>query len=135
MAKYLLSLILILSGCASVPQWSEDPRDCEYEDGFNKDVLTGINKVMSRKYICVDMPQVIKLPAHLELLNLPPAKERPVVAVYGFKDLTGQRKSEDNIASFSTAVTQGGTAMVIDALKTAGGGTWFRVVERTGLDA
>ena len=135
MAKYLLSLILILSGCASVPQWSEDPRDCEYEDGFNKDVFTGINKVMSRKYICVDMPQVIKLPAHLELLNLPPAKERPVVAVYGFKDLTGQRKSEDNIASFSTAVTQGGTAMVIDALKTAGGGTWFRVVERTGLDA
>ena len=24
--------------------------------------------------------------------------------------------------------------MVIDALKTAGGGTWFRVVERNGID-
>ena len=51
------------------------------------------------------------------------------VAVYKFNDLTGQRKEVPNIASFSTAVTQGGTAMVIDALKTAGGNTWFRVVE------
>ena len=32
------------------------------------------------------------------------------------------------------AVTQGATEMVIDALKTAGGGTWFRVVERNGID-
>jgi len=58
----------------------------------------------------------------------------PVVAVYQFQDKTGQRKSEQNIASFSTAVTQGGTEMLIDALKTAGQGTWFRVVERQGLD-
>ena len=49
-------------------------------------------------------------------------------------DKTGQRKSVTNIASFSTAVTQGATEMVIDALKTAGGGTWFRVVERNGID-
>ena len=68
----------------------------------------------------------------LELLQLPPADEKPVVAVYKFNDLTGQRKSIDNLASFSTAVTQGSTTMVIDALKTAGGGSWFRVVERTG---
>jgi curli production assembly/transport component CsgG len=32
-------------------------------------------------------------------------------------------------------VTQGGVEMVIDALKTAGDGTWFRVVERNGIDA
>ena len=31
-------------------------------------------------------------------------------------------------------MTQGSSAMLIDALKTAGGGTWFRVVERNGLD-
>jgi len=36
--------------------------------------------------------------------------------------------------SFSTATTQGGVELLIDALKTAGGGTWFRVVERQGLD-
>ena len=58
----------------------------------------------------------------------------PVVAVYGFTDKTGQRKNRDGIADFSTAVTQGGTEMLIDALKTAGKGTWFRVVERQGID-
>jgi curli production assembly/transport component CsgG len=58
----------------------------------------------------------------------------PVVAVYGFTDKTGQRKESPNIALFSTSVTQGGVELLIDALKTAGGGTWFRVVERQGLD-
>ena len=71
-----------------------------------------------------------------ELENLRPAKVKAVVAVYpnSFKDLTGQRKRQDGVATFSTAVTQGATAMLIDALKTAGGGTWFRVVEREGID-
>jgi len=86
-------------------------------------------------FICVDDPEVIQLPSYIQLLELPPAKERPVLAVYNFNDKTGQRKSVDNIASFSTAVTQGGVEMVIDALKTAGNGTWFRVVERNGIDA
>jgi curli production assembly/transport component CsgG len=58
----------------------------------------------------------------------------PVVAVYQFQDKTGQRKARPGIADFSTAVTQGGVEMTIDALKTAGQGTWFRVVERTGID-
>ena len=35
---------------------------------------------------------------------------------------------------FSTAVTQGAETMLIDALKTAGNGDWFRVVERVGID-
>ena len=134
LAKYFILSLLLLSGCASIPKFSYEPQDCTYSEGFNKDILTGINKVMSRKYICVDMPEVIKLPAHLELLNLPPAETMPVVAVYKFLDKTGQRKSEDNIASFSTAVSQGVESMVIDALKTAGGGKWFRVVERGGID-
>jgi curli production assembly/transport component CsgG len=59
---------------------------------------------------------------------------QPIVAVYSFIDLTGQRKSREGIADFSAAVTQGGEALLIDALKAAGGGTWFRVVERKGLD-
>ena len=58
----------------------------------------------------------------------------PIVAVYNFEDLTGQRKRRDNLADFSTAVTQGCTELLIDALKTAAGGTWFRVVERHGID-
>ena len=68
----------------------------------------------------------------MELLNFP-AEVKPIVAVYNFADYTGQRRM-DGVASFSTAVTQGGTELLIDALKTAGGGTWFRVVERAGID-
>ena len=140
MVKYLLALTLLISGCASVPKWSDNPADCAYEtgrfdEGFGKDVVTGVAKQVTRRYICVESPQVVRLPSYLELLNLPPAEEKPVVTVYNFLDKTGQRKSVDNIASFSTAVTQGGVEMVIDALKTAGDGTWFRVVERNGIDA
>jgi len=140
MVKYLLALTLLISGCASVPKWSDNPADCAYEtgrfdEGFGKDIVTGVAKQVTRRYICVESPQVVRLPSYLELLNLPPAEEKPVVTVYNFLDKTGQRKSVDNIASFSTAVTQGGVEMVIDALKTAGDGTWFRVVERNGIDA
>ena len=140
MVKYLLALTLLISGCASVPKWSDNPADCAYEtgrfdEGFGKDVVTGVAKQVTRRYICVENPQVVRLPSYLELLNLPPAEDMPVVTVYNFLDKTGQRKSVENIASFSTAVTQGGVEMVIDALKTAGDGTWFRVVERNGIDA
>ena len=55
------------------------------------------------------------------------------VAVYSFKDLTGQRKTTDNYASFSSAVTQGGEAWLIESLMDAGNGKWFKVVERTNL--
>ena len=136
----LLSILFIfLTGCASVPQWSDLPQDCndkegKYSEGYQRHLQMGLQKTMARKYICVDLPEVVKLPAYVELLQVPPATLKPVVAVYGFKDLTGQRKARDGIADFSTAVTQGGTEMLIDALKTAGQGTWFRVVERQGID-
>jgi len=135
MKWFLILTLSVLSGCASFPQWSENPQDCSrWNDGFSKDLYTGVKKQLSRKYICVEYPTAVKLPAYIDLLNLPPAKEKPIVAVYQFQDLTGQRKQLDQYASFSTAVTQGANAMLVDALKTAGGGTWFRVVERTGLD-
>ena len=135
MKWFLILTLSVLSGCASFPQWSENPQDCSrWDEGFSKDLFTGVKKQLSRKYICVEYPTVVRLPAYIELLNLPPAKEKPIVAVYQFQDLTGQRKQLDQYASFSTAVTQGANAMLVDALKTAGGGTWFRVVERTGLD-
>ena len=139
MVRYILALVLLLQGCASIPQWSENPADCAYEtgkydEGFGKDVYTGVRKYWSSNLICAENPEVIKLPSYLQLLELPPAETMPIVAVYRFQDLTGQRKRQDNVASFSTAVTQGGVEMLIDALKTAGNGKWFRVVERTGLD-
>ena len=69
-----------------------------------------------------------------QLLNLPYPNQKTVVAVYNFSDLTGQRKAGDNIASFSTAVTQGADHILVEALRDAGKGNWFAVVERTGLD-
>ena len=39
------------------------------------------------------------------------------------------------MALFSTAVTQGADQYLIDALRSAGSGNWFVVVERAGLDA
>ena len=135
MKWFLILSLSILTGCASFPQWSENPQDCSrWDEGLSKDLYTAVKKQLSRKYICVEHPTAVRLPAYLELLELPPAKEKPIVAVYTFNDLTGQRKQLDAYASFSTAVTQGSSAMLIDALKTAGGGTWFRVVERNGLD-
>jgi curli production assembly/transport component CsgG len=65
----------------------------------------------------------------------PPAKGKITVAVYSFQDKTGQRKSVPNIASFSTAVTQGADALVIRALQDVGKGQWFDVVERGNIDA
>ena len=83
---------------------------------------------------CVEEPEVVNLPTHEELRQLPPAEKMPVVAVYSFLDLTGQRKQKGDIAMFSTAVSQGAATMLIDALRTAGDGKWFRVVERVGID-
>jgi len=83
---------------------------------------------------CVEPPEVVNLPTHEELRQLPPAEKMPVVAVYKFLDHTGQRKSVGGVAMFSTAVSQGAATMLIDALRTAGDGKWFRVVERVGID-
>jgi curli production assembly/transport component CsgG len=140
----ILSLIILLSGCASIPRWSDEPQECNpatWEEGvdYPKDlwnVIKASGRIFERAlpFICVDEPEVIRMPSYIELENLPPAEKKPIVAVYEFQDLTGQRKSVQNIASFSTAVTQGGTEMLIDALKAAGDGTWFRVVERKGID-
>jgi curli production assembly/transport component CsgG len=53
--------------------------------------------------------------------------------VYQFPDLTGKNEPNDSLAVFSRAVTQGGSAFAVDALRRAGLGKWFRVVERTNL--
>ena len=132
MVRILLASILLLSGCASVPKWSDNPQDCSIPKIV--DVKTAVEKVFERKYICVDAPEAVDLPSYIELLQLPPAEEKPIVAVYNFLDKTGQRKAREGISDFSTATTQGGVELLIDALKTAGGGTWFRVVERQGVD-
>lgn len=64
------------------------------------------------------------------LLNLPDASEKVEVAVYNFSDQTGQYKPVENGSTFSTAVTQGATTMLIKALEDSG---WFIPIERENL--
>jgi len=66
---------------------------------------------------------------HMDLINLPQSQGRIVTAVYGFRDQTGQYKPPP-ASSFSTAVTQGASAMLVGALEDSG---WFIPVEREGL--
>jgi len=64
-----------------------------------------------------------------------PAAGKPVsVAVYSFADKTGQRRPQANVASLSSAVTQGAETFLIQALQGVGQGQWFEVVERVGID-
>ena len=113
--------VLYLSGCASI-------------------AIPGDEMCQTDFLECVEEPKKVELPTYRKLRYLPPAEVMPVVAIYNFGDGTGQRKSSDSVASFSTAVTQDAKSLLIDALKAAGSGdnpkgTWFRVVERgLGLD-
>ena len=79
-------------------------------------------------------PWVQRAPYMIKQGDMKDIKQAPIfVAVYSFDDLTGQRKSLDNYASFSSAVTQGGEAWVIESLLQAGNEKWFKVVERSNV--
>lgn len=64
-----------------------------------------------------------------DLINLPPPAGRIPVAIYDFRDQTGQYRPSP-ASTFSTAVTQGGAAMLSAALSDSG---WFIPLERVGL--
>ncbi len=68
-------------------------------------------------------------PSTSDLLRLPLPAKKTVVAVYGFRDQTGQYKPSPD-SSFSTSVTQGAASMLIKALNDS---HWFIPVEREGL--
>jgi curli production assembly/transport component CsgG len=70
-----------------------------------------------------------------QLESLPAPKQKLFGAVYQFADQTGQHKPNPNYADYSSAVTQGGAAILVNALRKAGGGAWFNVVERNGLQS
>lgn len=64
------------------------------------------------------------------LKNLPKVKDKIVVGVYKFRDQTGQYKATETGSTFSTAVTQGATSILIKALEDS---KWFTVIERENL--
>jgi curli production assembly/transport component CsgG len=84
-----------------------------------------------------DSPFIEGTPTEHLLKAIPPLKEQPIItiAVYDFPDYTGQRKPSSKFSQLSMAVSQGADTWVIAALKAVGNGSWFKVVERKGLDS
>ena len=105
-----LSIVALLSGCAVIQSTSLSEGDPTVTTS-----MRGVKKEFDT------------IPA--------PAAGKPVsVAVYSFADKTGQRRPQMNVASLSSAVTQGAETFLIQALQGVGGGQWFEVVERVGID-
>lgn len=69
-------------------------------------------------------------PVTPKLKSFPLPVEPVVVGVYKFRDQTGQYKPTENGSTFSTAVTQGATTILIKALEDS---KWFVPIERENL--
>ncbi|QFI38195.1 curli production assembly/transport protein CsgG [Moritella marina ATCC 15381] len=101
--KFLwLFFIVIMTGCSnslSIPDTSDTPSLMQRGNTYN------------------------------DLVALPKPKGKIYVAVYDFRDQTGQYKPQPN-SNFSTAVPQGATALLTMALLDS---QWFYPLERQGL--
>jgi curli production assembly/transport component CsgG len=123
--RYLtLCFVVLVAGCASV----NSARECA---SLSEDYLNEYGVEVNN---CPRGPR-IERPTLRDLIDLPMPRQKAVVSVYSFLDLTGQRATADNMALFSTAVTQGADSFLIDALLAAGDGKWFLVAERGDLEA
>ncbi len=99
---YIFGSLLLLSGCVNYKPFEVRP---------------------AHKGVTPEDSQEIKL--------LPPPLQKIVVGVYNFRDETGQYKiAQGGSYSFSTAVTQGATAILVKTLQNSG---WFVPIERHNL--
>jgi curli production assembly/transport component CsgG len=73
----------------------------------------------------IDQAEIQEFVFNRELRDLPPVAQKPTLAIYAFTE---------NLSSFSTAVTQAPEVFLIRALRGAGYGEVFQVVERKGLE-
>lgn len=92
-------------------------------------VLNGCSGFMASKFTTPATLGYISA-SHADLVSLPSPAGKIPVAVYSFRDQTGQYKPLPNVTSFSTAVTQGAASMLTQALIDS---NWFVPVEREGL--
>jgi curli production assembly/transport component CsgG len=105
-----LSVVALLNGCAIIQSTGETETE---------PTITGQRARVKKEFDSIPAP----------------AAGKPVsVAVYSFADKTGQRRPQANVASLSSAVTQGAETFLIQALQGVGQGQWFEVVERVGID-
>ncbi len=102
--KLLLIFSFLLSGCGAYFNQPYEPQDAR------------IGELTSKTQV---------------LRELPAPHEKVVVGVYNFKDQTGQYKNLEAGSSFSTAVSQGATTMLVQALEDS---KWFTPIERENLN-
>ena len=92
--------------------------------------LSGCSALKSPLPPGIDNPHLTpRMSTYRDLISLPEPRGKIVASVYNFRDQTGQYKSAP-ASSFSTAVTQGATAMLVGAMANSG---WFIPLEREGL--
>ena len=121
---FLLIVSVLLNNCATHREYISP---ClTNSDNDYKDIVTIVGQAE-----CFSKSAFINEPVTEAIKQVGVANVQPIVAVYKFQDLTGQRKSIDGYASFSTAMTQAPETYLIRALKQSG---FFRVVERGGID-
>ncbi|MEJ2766063.1 CsgG/HfaB family protein [Photobacterium sp. MCCC 1A19761] len=92
--------------------------------------------ILSGCSMSLETPEINKEPtlmargaAYQDLTSLPLPKGKVYVSVYDFRDQSGQYKPQPN-SNFSTAVPQGGAALLTTALLDS---KWFIPLEREGL--
>ena len=96
--------------------------------------ILGFSILFGCQTIPIDPPASTNELLYEKLETVTPPVQKVPIAVYSFKDMTGQRKPGDGVALISMAVTQGAHVWLLQSLKRAGAGKWFMVVERIGLD-
>lgn len=95
-------------------------------------LLTGCGAYFNQPVVKQDARFGELTPKSKTLEDLPLPAEPVVVGVYNFKDQTGQYKNIETGSSFSTAVTQGATTILIKALEDS---KWFTPIERENLQS
>lgn len=93
-------------------------------------VLTSCGAYFNQPYTPQDA-RIGELTSKTQVLrDFPEPYKEVVVGVYNFKDQTGQYKAQEGGSTFSTAVSQGATTMLIQALEDS---KWFTPIERENL--
>ena len=99
-------------------------------------LVSGCASTLAKTMKNLDQVPRIQTMNHSILKDLREPDQNPIIlAVYGFTDQTGQQKPGGAYAEMSKAVTQGSQHLLIKALLDAGGGKWFRVLERDTLQS
>ena len=106
-----IAFLLLITGCAGIPSIT-DSCTTDFMETFGE---------------CREEAEVVTLPASQRLANLPPADAKPIVAVYSFKDLTGQKENDKKLQPllFAGIIIDGGIIGYDTNIETGGRGARY----------